>query len=399
MTDMLGSGHSFVSNLKDAFGSDFGLEPAADGAHVLYIDEMPPNTIDPSVLAKMKTVTAGGAVATKRKYKSSVSIPLLYILACTNHPISFPTRDASLQTHLRRFKLVYFPHTLSDDEVDKGFRRDFVADEYKMCALLHIALEGVQRILENQAITPVKQDDDIMREWIGESDSISAWLSEYDMFGEHTSHRYSLVRSRSSRNYTCVVNGLTYAVDGLADDYQRAAVSWGTADFYVVNEDRVVNAHDLRGAGIESFGFSNETTIAYEQYKIWYEANGSNKPIALRTFVAEMKRRGYATKRFRSTLLHDYRQVTLFVPKDKADMTQSEYRDWIQGKLAAGCRAPEKTDTDIAALSVALAGDPRSDLLAGLINGHNDTPEPTPDMLRLGYELAVNMLRLAGRVK
>jgi phage/plasmid-associated DNA primase len=360
---MFGASHSFAGSFTNIFGTRFGKSPASKGAHFVRIDEMPSNTIDPEAVADLKTVSSGQETTTDIKGgTTNAVVPLLYVIMTTNHPIKFPTGDASLETLERRFHLVHFKHYLKPDEVDKTFVPSFIADEYKMCALFRIALEGVERLLAQGKPTPVVDDDSIMRNWITGSDTVGLWLDEVDIFGRDLdSEHFNLISRRGSRNYTCVApaswfTGKVYLMAGtdkwttLPDfDLLMNGDRRNKPDFYLESEARLVSANDINGQVIQH-GFSNETIIAYERYIIWREANGHRRHIAMNTFVTEMVRHGYKIIRPRSPLSGNGGKRThrpqIFVPDDANISNVKDYRTYLENLSAYDTDDDtDKTDT------------------------------------------------------
>jgi phage/plasmid-associated DNA primase len=313
---------------------------------------MPSNTIDPEAVADLKTVSSGQETTTDIKGgTTNAVVPLLYVIMTTNHPIKFPTGDASLATLERRFHMVQFKHRLRPDEVDKTFVPSFLADEYKMCALFRIALEGVERLLATGKPTRVIEDDSVMCQWIFGSDAVGSWLHEVDPFGRDlNADHFSLVSRRGSRDYTCVApaswfTGKVYLM-GTGDgthlpDFDLLMNNFrDKRDFYLESETRLISADDINGKVIQH-GFANETTIAYERYLIWREANGHRHNIAMNTFVAEMAKHGYKTMRVRSPFGG---RKTLLVPDDANISNVKDYRAYLENLSAYD--TDDDTDTD-----------------------------------------------------
>lgn len=144
--------------------------------------------IDASYLEKssnFKTIVSGDPVMIRPIYSPAVTLnnKATLIFTCNEIPV-FKDKSGGIK---KRMRVIPCDARVvkRDLEIDEKLSTDN-AKSY----LLRLAIEGMQRILENGDLSSCKAVDDITKEYFVQSDSVLAFLDEYDVAGKETKNAY-----------------------------------------------------------------------------------------------------------------------------------------------------------------------------------------------------------------
>jgi len=124
-----------------------------------------------------KMLTGGDSVEGQRKYKDPIRFQnyAKLIYACNE----LPSTDDTTKAFFRRWVLIDFPYIFDEhsEDTDPNILDKMITEE-NMSGLLNWALEGLDRILENESFSMTDTRDDIEERWIRQSDSLQSFFKE-----------------------------------------------------------------------------------------------------------------------------------------------------------------------------------------------------------------------------
>ena len=122
-----------------------------------------------------KMLTGGDLIRGEKKYQDAVKFHNYAKLIYSANEL--PKTTDRTKAFFRRWIIVEFPYTFpeTNDDTDTSLPESLVNEE-SLAGLLNWALEGLERILENEQFTHTTSRDEIEQKWIRETDSLRAFL-------------------------------------------------------------------------------------------------------------------------------------------------------------------------------------------------------------------------------
>ena len=122
-----------------------------------------------------KQLASGEPVEARRPYSDAFVIDdyARFIFSCNVLPKSIEHSHG----FFRRFKIIPFDQTISDEEKDPGLARKII-DGGELSGILNLVLEGLKRLLKNRKFSPCEEIDSVGKLFKMESNSVLLWMEE-----------------------------------------------------------------------------------------------------------------------------------------------------------------------------------------------------------------------------
>ena len=122
-----------------------------------------------------KMLTGSDLIRGEKKYQDAIKFHNYAKLIYSANEL--PKTTDRTKAFFRRWIIVEFPYTFpeTNDDTDTSLPESLVNEE-TLAGLLNWALEGLERILENEQFTHTTSRDEIEQKWIRETDSLRAFL-------------------------------------------------------------------------------------------------------------------------------------------------------------------------------------------------------------------------------
>jgi putative DNA primase/helicase len=91
---------------------------------------------------------------------------------------TLPKDTEQTNAYFRRFLIIPFDVTISESRQNPNLAKEIIMDE--LAGVFNWALEGLDRLVQNQRFSPCRRSDDVREQYQLESDSVAMFLNEND---------------------------------------------------------------------------------------------------------------------------------------------------------------------------------------------------------------------------
>lgn len=122
----------------------------------------------------IKRMASSEAIQVKLLYKDTITITDYAKLIFNAN--SLPSDVEHSHGFFRRFLIIVFDQTITEDEKDPQLATKIIEDE--LPAILNWIIEGAKRLQKNKKFSPCRKSDEILARYKLESDVVAMWLEE-----------------------------------------------------------------------------------------------------------------------------------------------------------------------------------------------------------------------------
>lgn len=122
----------------------------------------------------IKRMASGEAIQVKMLYKDTITISDYAKLVFNANVL--PADVELSHGFFRRFLIVEFDQTISEEEKDPELANKIIASE--LPAVLNWMIEGAKRLQQNKRFSPCQKSDDLLNRYRIDSDVVALWLDE-----------------------------------------------------------------------------------------------------------------------------------------------------------------------------------------------------------------------------